>query len=585
MTTISSLHRIAFNKSSQASIIATGATGRIISGNKAACQLLGYTSGALLTKKWTALFKTRESSFRKMIRQREVTGHGSGLVCVNLKNGKIICCEITSAFFTDGEGIERTITTITDRSGNIRLQKKIDKKNKEVVAENISIAKTKQKKIDTKKNKIVARNIVLAQKTVAENIGLAKSRQKKIDKRKNKTVADNIVLAQSRQRNIDTKNKKTVAADIKVAQAKSDKRFQLIFNSSSDVLYDIDLVKNEILLSDAYEKEFGYSLKANMSPVADWADHIHPEDKEGVIKDYTVMLDTSKTEWKYSYRFLKADRSVATVMSSAIILRTLEGKAYRMIGSMQDISKQTVLEARLKSEVLSKERQIAAAMKEAKETERSDIGRELHDNVNQLLGVSRLYLDMAKRGGADSSMYLGRSSEYTLTAIEEIRKLTKGLTTNTIKYLGLCEAINDIAEETMKINPVKISCSLKEFSENSIDEKFKVNIFRIIQEQLNNILKHAKATRITINLFQDKKVTTLVLNDNGVGFDTTRKQKGIGVENIKSRAGNFRGNAEFVSSPGNGCTLTVVFPMVRVAERVQGIDLRNPDSITGAAML
>ena len=70
-----------------------------------------------------------------------------------------------------------------------------------------------------------------------------------------------------------------------------------------------------------------------------------------------------------------------------------------MIGSMQDISKQKVLEERLEQEIKLKEKQIAEATEEAKETERSDIGKELHDNVNQLLGASRLYLDMAKQGG------------------------------------------------------------------------------------------------------------------------------------------------------------------------------------------
>jgi PAS domain S-box-containing protein len=570
MSSISSLHHFAFDNSAEPSIISTVADGKIIACNKAACELLGYKVKALLEKSWLSLFKPREDSFKKMLRQRKANGQGYGLVCVILKNGKIICCDMTSALFTDGEGIERTITTLADRSSNIRLQKKIDTKSEKTVADNISIAKSKQKKIDRKNNKRVADNIVLANKTVADNISIAKLKQKKIDRKNNKRVADNIVLAKkavavnidlarSKQEKIDTKNEKDVADNIMLAQTKSDQRFQLIFNSSSDVLYDIDLITNEILLSDAYEKEFGYQVKANMSPVADWADHIHPEDKEAVIKDYTAMLTTQKTEWKFSYRFLKADQSFATVLSSAIVLRTLDGKAYRMIGSMQDISKQTVLEAKLKTEVRLKEKQIEAAMIEAKETERSDIGKELHDNVNQLLGVSRLYLDMAKKGGPHSGMYLGRSSEYTLSAIEEIRKLTKGLTTDTIEHLGLGQAIHTIAHDTMEVNKVKISCSLERFVENSVNDKFKVNLFRIVQEQLNNILKHAKASAVTIQLLQNKKTTTLVVADNGIGFDLTRKRNGIGLENIKSRAASFDGMADFVSSPGHGCTLTVAF--------------------------
>jgi PAS domain S-box-containing protein len=346
--------------------------------------------------------------------------------------------------------------------------------------------------------------------------------------------------------------------------------FKLIFNSSSDVLFDADLVTNEIIVSDGYEKEFGYKITSNMTQAKDWMIHIHPDDKEMLMEDYRRMLASEKTEWKYSYRFLRADNSVANILSSRIILRNPDGRAYRMIGSMHDISKQKVLEERLLQEVKLKEKQIAEATEDARETARSDIGKELHDNVNQLLGASKLYLEMAKQGGADSEMYINRSSLYTLSAIEEIRKLSKGLTTDIIKNLGLCEAIDNMARDTMQINPVKISCVLKSFKEKSVNDKFKLNIFRIVQEQLNNILKHAKATEVRLSLVQTKNSIMLSISDNGIGFDTGQKRKGIGIANIKSRATSYNGTADFVSQPGHGCVLTVTFPIPdALGERVE----------------
>jgi len=207
-----------------------------------------------------------------------------------------------------------------------------------------------------------------------------------------------------------------------------------------------------------------------------------------------------------------------------------------------------------------KEKQIAEAMEEAKETERSDIGKELHDNVNQLLGASKLYLDMAKRGKGNSKMYLKRSSEYTLMAIEEIRLLTSGLTTDTIKDLGLRAALENISKATMEMSLLKITCNLKSFQEKTVTHDLKMNIFRIVQEQLNNILKHAAATEVTLSLLQNKKSIILSVSDNGVGFDTGKKRKGIGIANIKSRAASYQGTADFVSQPGQGCVLSVSFP-------------------------
>jgi len=337
--------------------------------------------------------------------------------------------------------------------------------------------------------------------------------------------------------------------------------FRLIFNSSSDVFYDVDLVADDVIMSDAYEKEFGYKISGNMTQADVWSSHIHPGDKEAVMQDYLRMIASEDTEWKYSYRFLRADDSIVNIVSNRIILRDASGKAYRMIGSMQDISKQTELEERLEREINLKEKQIAEAMEQAKETERSDIGKELHDNVNQLLSASKLFLELAKKGGGNSDMYLNRSSEYTREAIEDIRKLTRGLTTDTIKNLGLCEAIDRVSRDTMEINPVKITCLLKSFIETSVSDKFKINLFRIVQEQLNNISKHAGAARIIISLLQDKKSISLSIADNGVGFETNKKSKGIGIDNIKSRAASYNGTAEFLSQPGEGCILRVIFPL------------------------
>ncbi|MEP7372501.1 MAG: PAS domain-containing protein [Chitinophagaceae bacterium] len=337
--------------------------------------------------------------------------------------------------------------------------------------------------------------------------------------------------------------------------------FKFIFNSSSNVFYDSDLITDKVILSDAYDKEFGYKLTNHMTPARDWVSHIHPDDREAVFQDYVRMLRSQETEWKYSYRFLRADDSVANVLSSGIVLRNAAGKAYRMIGYMLDLSKQEVIEEKLQREIKLKEKQITEAIEEAKEAERSEIGRELHDNVNQLLGASKLYLDLAKSGGEHSKMYLGRSAEYTLTAIEEIRKLTKGLSTDIIINLGLCEAIDTISRDMMQVNELKIFRALESFSEDSVGNKFKLNVFRIVQEQLNNIIKHAKATEVRISLVQTKNYIALSISDNGVGFDTTKKSKGIGLASIKSRALSYNGIADFVSRPGQGCVLTATFPV------------------------
>lgn len=516
------LCHLAFDNSLQASIIAfPGCNGKILLVNSAACKLLGYSKMELLTKRREAIFDTNENSFKKMLKQRMAEGHSTALVSMIKKNGRRILCEISSVIFKGKDDIENAIITITDMSQSIRRQNEIDARNKKLVVDNIALVISNQKNIDTRKEKIAADNIILAK---------ANSEGEKLDNEIN-------------------------------SKAEYEKNFKLIFNSSSDILCDDDLITNQVILSGAYEKKFGYKINNNTTSMADLFSHIHPEDKEALMLDYQRMLASEDTEWKYNFRFKKADDSIANIFTSGIVLRNAAGKAYRRIGYMQDISKQKVLEEKLDMEIKLKEKQIAEASEEAKETERSNIGKELHDNVNQLLSASRLYLEMAKQGGENSEMFLSRSSEYTVTAIEEIRKLTRGLTTSIIKNLGLCEAIENIARDAMEVNPVKLFCALETFKEDGVGDKFKLNVYRIIQEQLSNILKYAKATEVIISLLQNKKIITLSVSDNGVGFDTGKKRNGIGIINIKNRAASYNGSADFVSQPGMGCVLKVTFPV------------------------
>ncbi len=483
------LAQLGFDNSSRASIIFTLSSGKIRMVNKAACKLLGYSQKALLSINKIDVFATTKSDFKKLL-QQQITAKKPTLRLTAIRNGgKRFPCEMNYAVFKDLKGIATVIVSIADRSQSILDQLHIDTLKDKGVAKNIKLAKKNQRNIDIKNKKIVA-----------ENIDIAKFRQKNIDTRNKMIVDHNIQLAKAKseeeKREYEGIGKRKVLAEI-------EENFKILFNLSTDVLFDVDLAADTLSVNDAYETEFGY--KPTQAGADGWSAYIHPGDKKEVMKDYHRVLKSKEIEWKTGYRFLRADGSVANVLSSRIILRNTDDKAYRMIGSMKDISKQTVLEERLEHEIRLKEAQITEAAEDAKDTERSDIGKELHDNVNQLLGASRLYLEMAKGGGKDSEIYLSRSSEYTLTAIEEIRKLSKGLTTDIIKNLGLCAAIENIRRDTMEVSRVKIVLQVKNSIESSVNDKFKLNVYRIIQEQLNNILKHAKATKVIIKLLENKK--------------------------------------------------------------------------------
>ena len=127
--------------------------------------------------------------------------------------------------------------------------------------------------------------------------------------------------------------------------------------------------------------------------------------------------------------------------------------------------------------------------------------------------------------------------------------------------MGLIVSVIKLISDISGSNDIKIVFKNSSYSEEQSEARLNSVIYGIIREQLNNILQHAKATEVAISLSQNKKSIVISIFDNGVGFDTTKKSKGIGVSNIISRAELYKGTANFISQPGNGCSLMVSFPV------------------------
>jgi two-component system sensor histidine kinase UhpB len=226
-----------------------------------------------------------------------------------------------------------------------------------------------------------------------------------------------------------------------------------------------------------------------------------------------------------------------------------------------DVTERIVLENELNEQRMTRQRQITEAVIVAQEKERTEIGKELHDNVNQILGASNLYVNTAMTDEEMRQELLERSTELISRAINEIRKISKSLITPGLREIGLLESIEDITDDMKLAKGIHIQLDIHNIIEAEVDEQRKLTLFRIIQEQLNNIMKHAMATEVMIRLSIEGEDIVLTVVDNGVGFDMTRHRKGVGITNIISRTELFKGKVEIQSKPGDGCVLTVKLPL------------------------
>lgn len=225
------------------------------------------------------------------------------------------------------------------------------------------------------------------------------------------------------------------------------------------------------------------------------------------------------------------------------------------------LSTRIAMEQKLEEERVLKQREIAEAVIMAQEKEKHDISRELHDNVNQQLTVAMMYIASAEKTLEGGSDLLKQSSNFIFNAIEDIRKLTQNLVTPLIKDFGLIKAIDSILDDVTAVKEIDLLFESDNFFEDDIQYDFKLSIFRIVQEAMSNVLKHANAQKCTIELKRDLQRIFLRISDNGIGFNPKSQKSGIGIYNITSRVELFNGTMLIETKPNGGCKMSIVFPI------------------------
>ncbi len=214
------------------------------------------------------------------------------------------------------------------------------------------------------------------------------------------------------------------------------------------------------------------------------------------------------------------------------------------------------MEREISEQQVQEQKSVSRAIIQTQERERNYIGRELHDNVNQLLAGARLYLSMGAKTSREFAELIKYPMELLDKGIREIRDLThKNITPTGDKDLKqLSEGIMEI------LKAASIKCSLRYDLRNSLDDNLLINVYRILQELANNIIKHAKATKVNIGIKEKDGNLNIRIQDNGVGFTLNNIREGVGLYNISSRVQAYNGKVEITTAPGKGCKTNIVIP-------------------------
>ncbi len=204
-----------------------------------------------------------------------------------------------------------------------------------------------------------------------------------------------------------------------------------------------------------------------------------------------------------------------------------------------------------------------AKLEEEKVKERNRISEELHDGVLGKLFGTRFGLGFLNIKGDDDVLEKHQSLLNELQDIEkEIRdvshKLNDNFNSDTVNFTFI---ITQLLKDKSELGDFTYEFNIdNEISWKTTNEVIKANIYRIIQEALQNILKHAKAEKVTLAFSKDDQHIIIELKDNGVGFNSKKGKKGIGIKNIKSRVKKLNGSVEFLSELSKGTSLIIKIP-------------------------
>jgi PAS domain S-box-containing protein len=226
-----------------------------------------------------------------------------------------------------------------------------------------------------------------------------------------------------------------------------------------------------------------------------------------------------------------------------------------------DITQKKLLEQKLVQERRERKNKIIKATIEAQEKERSMIGRELHDNVNQVLTTVKLYTELSCQEEIPNKDLLKRSVQQINYCIEEIRNLSRRLAVPKLGEFSLEDLIRDLIETINITKKTSIKFLSYGIKNREFTQELQTTIYRIIQEQLTNVIKYAHASSVTVTIGGTQDDIAIQVQDNGIGFDLKEKAKGNGITNMISRAETVGGSLRFETSPGSGCTMTAEFPV------------------------
>jgi signal transduction histidine kinase len=254
---------------------------------------------------------------------------------------------------------------------------------------------------------------------------------------------------------------------------------------------------------------------------------------------------------------------IGLILVSLLFFAIIKVKRHKQLSKLAE--QNSLIESQKVEELLKKqELKSMNAMMIGQEEERKRIARDLHDRLGSMLAMVKNHFKSVETSIdnlKDTNTKLYKKANKLLDeACEEVRKISQDMASGVLTKFGLTAALEDLKntlEESKQLEVEFVSHGLN----NRLPLELEITIYRIIQELISNILKHAKASEITIQLLKGKNGLNIIAEDNGIGFEISEAKLGMGLKNIEARIDGLNGELKIDSTLRKGTTITVDIPL------------------------
>jgi PAS domain S-box-containing protein len=331
----------------------------------------------------------------------------------------------------------------------------------------------------------------------------------------------------------------------------SESRWRFALEGTGDALWDWDIAGGKMFYSELWKEMLGFASDEIGTDPQEWERHIHPDDREQVLAGLQAHLRGEASQFNCEYRVRRKDGGISWVLGRGLVVRRdAAEQPLRMIGTNSDITGRRNAAAKLQF--------LSRRILEVQESERRRIAHELHDELGQTLTAVKINLQSIRSNDRRTPQEsVAENVRMVDSALQQMRQMALTLRPSVLDDLGLASALDWLGEQVATRSDLQVNVHSAMRNERIAGE-IETACFRIVQEALTNIQRHAFATHVEIDLSCNGQTLSLSVSDDGCGFTpdfSSVAERSMGLLGMQERASLIGGHISIESSPGQGCRI------------------------------